>query len=81
MLASNLKSEEDIQLNQYTISFWRNISTALGTKHEAFPLSLFYAALDISSEEVSEVASIFPSEVIINRKKINRYSALILLIF
>ena len=34
--------------NQHYYSFWRSVSNVLGSRHEKFPLSLFYAALDIS---------------------------------
>ena len=34
--------------NQYYYSFWKSVSIVLGSKQEKFPLSLFYAALDIS---------------------------------
>lgn len=55
-----------------SLSFWKNVSMILGTQNEKFPLSLFYAALDISSEDRSGEVGILPSHQLQRNKRINR---------
>jgi hypothetical protein len=56
------------------IDFWKSVSQTLGAREEKFPLSFFYATLDISAdEEKSDGSGILPVHQMMKNKRCNRY--------
>ena len=52
------------------VDFWKNVSQTLGAREESFPLSFFYATLDISAdEEKLDGSAILPAPQITKNKR------------
>ena len=60
-------------IKSYSLGFWINISSILEIRKDTFPTALFYASLDISSDEFKTKKMIFAPRVYVLRKKTNRY--------
>ena len=62
-----------VPIKSYSLGFWTNISSILEIRKDTFPAALFYASLDISTDEFKTKKSIFAPRVYELRKKKNRY--------